>query len=122
MGFVNLSLCPLPHSSRSQAFREAVPKLEKLAAAVKLGAGNTSSLRELSATWTSVSKAHDIHSRHEEQVIFPVLEGYFPGQVRKFPEENIPLSARCSGDTEKDKSLTQSTRANQIFPPTPPRS
>lgn len=64
-----------------QAFREAVPRLEKLATAAKPGMADASSLRELSAAWSIVSKAHDIHARHEESAIFPVLEGYFPGQV-----------------------------------------
>lgn len=74
------SLCP----PCCQAFREAVPKLLKLAEAAKPGVADASTLLELSASWSIMAKAHDIHARHEEQVIFPELEAYFPGQVGYF--------------------------------------
>lgn len=43
--------------------------------------GEASTLRHLAAAWSAMSKAHNVHSMHEEKVIFPVLEGFFPGQV-----------------------------------------
>lgn len=68
--------------SYPQAFREAIPKMEKLAAAVKPGVADASSLKDLAAAWSALSFAHDIHSKHEDDVIFPALEAFFPGQVR----------------------------------------
>lgn len=65
----------------SQAFRVAVPKLDKLVAAAKPGAEGVSTLREIAAAWSAMSKAHDVHAMHEDKVIFPALEGFFPGQV-----------------------------------------
>lgn len=56
--------------------------LEKLAAQVKPGIAGAPKLRELASAWKAVSTAHDVHSRHEDEVIFPTLETYFPGQVR----------------------------------------
>lgn len=64
-----------------QAFREAIPQLEKLAAAAKPGVADASTLKEFAAAWKSVSFAHGIHSKHEDDVIFPALEAFFPGQV-----------------------------------------
>lgn len=73
---------PLPClPSPFQAFREAIPQLEKLAAAAKPGVSEASTLKEFAAAWKKVSFAHDIHSKHEDDVIFPALEAYFPGQV-----------------------------------------
>lgn len=64
-----------------QAFREAIPQLEKLAAAAKPGLADASTLKGFAAAWKSVSFAHGIHSKHEDDVIFPALEAYFPEQV-----------------------------------------
>lgn len=64
-----------------QAFREAIPKINKLAAAAKPGLSDVLTVRELAASWSAFSKAHDIHAMHEEAVIFPELETFFPGQV-----------------------------------------
>lgn len=65
-----------------KAFREAVPRLEKLAAAAKPGLSEASSVRDLAVAWATLRKMHAIHSRHEEDVIFPCLETFFPKQVR----------------------------------------
>lgn len=70
-----LSFMKLTH----EAFREAVPKMEKLAAAAQPGVADSFTLRELSAAWTAMSVAHDVHAGHEDNVIFPALEAYFPG-------------------------------------------
>lgn len=78
---VSPSLCfPLP----LQAFREAIPQLEKLAATAKPGVADASTLNDFAAAWKSVSFAHGIHSKHEDDVIFPALEAFFPGQVGDF--------------------------------------
>lgn len=65
-----------------QAFRVAIPLLEKLASVAKPGVADAASMRELASAWNSMAKMHDIHSMHEESVIFPILEGFFPGHVR----------------------------------------
>ncbi|CBJ26922.1 Glutaredoxin glutaredoxin/malate transporter fusion protein [Ectocarpus siliculosus] len=75
--FSPMSFTKLTH----EAFREALPRLEKLAAQVKPGAAGASKLREVASAWEAISKAHDVHSRHEDEVIFPTLETYFPGQT-----------------------------------------
>ena len=60
--------------------------MEKLAAVAKPGVADASTLRELASAWTSMSVAHDVHSKHEDHVIFPALEALFPGTVsRKLP-------------------------------------
>lgn len=64
-----------------QAFREAIPQLGKLAAAAKPGVADASTLKEFAAAWKSVSFAHGVHSKHEDDIIFPALEAFFPGQV-----------------------------------------
>ncbi|CAN0297636.1 unnamed protein product, partial [Ectocarpus sp. 13 AM-2016] len=75
--FSPMSFTKLTH----EAFREALPRLEKLTAQVKPGAAGASKLREVAFAWEAISKAHDVHSRHEDEVIFPTLETYFPGQT-----------------------------------------
>lgn len=67
-----------------QALREAVPKLEKLAAAAKPGLTDASTVRALATAWTAVTKVHAVNTHGKETVIFPELEGFFPGQVCKF--------------------------------------
>lgn len=71
-----------------------MPRLEKLAASAKPGVSDMSSLRELSVAWSALAKAHDIHAMHEEKVIFPVLEGFFPGQVTDSGERRVYFE-RC---------------------------
>eukprot|EP00903_Cladosiphon_okamuranus_P016395 g15119.t1 len=79
-----LSFMKLTH----EAFREAIPKMEKLAAAAKPGVADASTLRELASAWTSMAVAHDVHSKHEDDVIFPALEALFPGTTRSVAEEH----------------------------------
>lgn len=55
--------------------------MDKLAAAAKPGVADASTLRELASAWSSMSVAHDVHSKHEDVVIFPALEAFFPGTV-----------------------------------------
>lgn len=55
--------------------------LNKLKEAVEPGVNELSTLRDLAAAWSAMSKAHCTHSMHEDEVVFPVLEGFFPGQV-----------------------------------------
>lgn len=57
-------------------------KLDKLAKAVRPGLGDRITLRELSNGWSAVSAAHRVHLRHKQDIIFPMLERFFPGQVR----------------------------------------
>ncbi|CAM9111089.1 unnamed protein product [Scytosiphon promiscuus] len=71
-----------------EAFREAIPKIEKLAATVKPGVADASSLKDLADAWSSLSFAHDVHSKHEDDVIFPALEAFFPGQTHSVGEEH----------------------------------
>lgn len=68
-------------STYSQAFREAIPKMEKLAAAAKPGVADVWTVRELASSWSSMSVAHDVHAKNEDDVIFPALEALFPGTV-----------------------------------------
>ncbi|CAM9257536.1 unnamed protein product, partial [Sphacelaria rigidula] len=68
-------------ASAEEAFREAVPKLEKLAAATKPGLADVSTVRTLATAWSAVSKAHGVNTNGKEQVIFPELESIFPGQT-----------------------------------------
>ena len=64
--------------------------MEKLAAVAKPGVADASTLRELASAWTSMSVAHDVHSKHEDHVIFPALEALFPGTVsRKLPLSHV---------------------------------
>ncbi|CAN0118074.1 unnamed protein product [Ascophyllum nodosum] len=81
-----LSFMKLSHEA--SAFREAVPKLNKLARAAKPGLSHVSTVRELATYWSAFSKAHDIHATHEEAVIFPELEAFFPGQTQSVSEEH----------------------------------
>lgn len=68
--------------SRCQAFRESIQTIDKLSAvSLKPEGEEASSLRELATAWSAISKAHRIHSMHEDKVIFPVLDSFFPGQV-----------------------------------------
>ena len=68
--------------SRFQAFRESVKTIDKLSAvALKPAGEEASSLRQLASAWSAISKAHRIHSMHEDKIIFPVLDSFFPGQV-----------------------------------------
>ncbi|CAM9617848.1 unnamed protein product, partial [Sphacelaria rigidula] len=62
-------------------FREAVPKLEKLAAAAQPGLADAFTVRALATAWSAVSKVHAVHTRAKETVVFPELEGFFPGQT-----------------------------------------
>ena len=73
--------CDPPNINHPQAFREALPKIEKLAAAANPGLADASSVRTLSNAWSTLSSVHALHTRAKEQVIFPELEGFFPGQV-----------------------------------------
>ncbi|CAM9147713.1 unnamed protein product [Sphacelaria rigidula] len=66
-----------------EAFREAVPKLEKLAAATKPGLTEVSTVRTLAIAWSAVSKAHAVNTNGKERVIFPELESFFPGQTEE---------------------------------------
>ncbi|CAM9812351.1 unnamed protein product [Ascophyllum nodosum] len=65
-----------------EAFREALPKIEKLAAAANPGLADASSVRTLSNAWSTLTSVHALHTRAKEQVIFPELEGFFPGQTK----------------------------------------
>lgn len=67
--------------SYCQAFREAIPKLQKLAESAKPGAADSSTLVELASVWKLLTIAYDVHSHHEEDVIFPALEALFPSTV-----------------------------------------
>lgn len=71
------------HYSRfySQAFREAIPRVEKLAAAAKPRVADASTLRELASAWSSMSATYDIDSKQQDNVLFPALEAFFPGTV-----------------------------------------
>lgn len=88
-----------------QAFREAIPKLQKLAAAAKPGVANASTVRDLASAWSSMSIAHDVHSHHEDDVIFPALEALFPGTVcRLNPLLSLVLSqVVCQVDVAVDQ-------------------
>jgi len=55
--------------------------MEKLAEAAKPGVADASTVRDLASAWASMSVAHDVHSHHEDDVIFPALEALFPGTV-----------------------------------------
>lgn len=56
--------------------------IEKLTAQVKPGGVGAPKLGELASAWKAVSTAHKVQCRYEDDVIFPTLEAYFPGQVR----------------------------------------
>eukprot|EP00903_Cladosiphon_okamuranus_P016305 g15037.t1 len=110
-----LSFMKLTH----EAFREAIPQLEKLAAAAKPGVADASSLKNFAAAWKSVSFAHSIHSKHEDDVIFPALEAYFPGQTHSVGEEHeehekLLSAVQGAVDTllgSSDQSRDDATRA-----------
>lgn len=72
-----LSFVALTHT----AFRESVQTLEKLTEAVKPVGADDSDLRQLAASWSAISHAHRIHCMHQDKVIFPALEAFFPGQT-----------------------------------------
>lgn len=94
-------------SPRRQAFREAIPKLGKLAEAAKPGIADASTVRELASAWASMSLAHDVHSHHEDDVIFPALEALFPGTVRGLKG----LSAVCCTETASNRLPVLSMRS-----------
>lgn len=74
----------------------AIPKMEKLAAAAKPGVADASALRELASAWSSMAVAHDVHSKHEDDVIFPALEGFFPGTVSLKHNQSPTYVASCT--------------------------
>eukprot|EP00752_Nemacystus_decipiens_P012458 g11037.t1 len=113
-----LSFMKLTH----EAFREAIPQLEKLAAAAKPGVADASTLKDFAAAWKSVAFAHGVHSKHEDDVIFPALEAYFPGQTHSVGEEHeehekLLSAVQTAMDTllgSSDQAKDDATRATVL--------